>query len=110
MRVGREDGVEDFLDHAVARDEREPPEQRHARDVEGRQAQRPREGEVLVAEQFEREVQALDDLALIVGRLSAEAEDGGGAGGEQVAVVIAEAAALGRAAAGDATPGRPVFG
>src|SRR4029077_1615886 len=52
--VGRKDRVEDMFDPAIANDQREPLDQRHALDGKGRKFQRMRKGQVFVAEHLER--------------------------------------------------------
>lgn len=97
--VGWEDGVEHVLDSPVAHDKGLTTVERHPTGGEGRQVERVRE----------RQPEALDELGLVGAGLGRQAVDRGGAGGEQVDVVVAEVAGLVGAAAG-AGDGVPALG
>jgi hypothetical protein len=73
--IGRKDRIENFFDFPVADDERQPLNQRHRLDLEGRDTKRSGESKISVAQQLEREVKPLRRLALILRRLCRETED-----------------------------------
>ena len=75
-------------------------EQRLAGDLEGRQARAPGSARGPRRRGSGRAVEPLGELALVVGVLGREPEHGARAGREQVGVVVAKGARLGRAAAG----------
>jgi ABC-type microcin C transport system permease subunit YejE len=64
--IRRKDGVEHVLDPLVAHEPGEALDQPHAVDLEGRQAQRQGEGEALIAQHLERQVQPLRRLRGLV--------------------------------------------
>jgi len=97
--VGREDGIEDVFDVAIANDQGEALEEAHAGDVEGRQMEGVGEFEGGIAENFEGKIEARRHFALIAGGLGAKAEDFGFEL-RQFPIMIAKAAGLGSAAAG----------
>ena len=118
--VRREDRIEDLRDRARLDDERDPLVERHALDVERRQAAAPRRaaapGSAITGI---RDVVPLRELDLVVERLRREPRDAR-AELRQLRRVVAERARLRRAAAraGDrrpspaatGTPGRPARG
>ena len=81
----------------------QPLRQHGALDLEGRQPERPREVQVLVAQEREGEVQPLGGLPLVFRALRAQAEDARPEPVELI-VVVAEGARLGCAAAGAGDP------
>jgi hypothetical protein len=87
-----------MLDCAVAHDERKPSDQAHAIHLEGGKAKRIGQAKLGVAQNLERKMQAIRQLALIGGILCAQPEDGDIQAGE-VALMIAKGAGLGGAAA-----------
>jgi hypothetical protein len=97
--IRREHWIEDLLDHAVPCDQRDPFHEADSFQLESGEAEGFDEIEVLIAQQLKGEVQPFDGFLLILRVLGAEAEDCGSEG-FQLAVVVAEGAGLGGAAAG----------
>src|SRR5690606_10742331 len=104
--AGREDRVEDVLDAAVADDQGVAPAEAPPARLEGRQADGLGEPDAGGGEHGVGQVQAVGDALQVGGFLDGQAVHAGRAGGEEVGVVVAEAAGLGRAAArpGDGVP------
>src|SRR5437773_1386820 len=98
VRVGRKHRIEDVLDPAVARDECQALQQRHALEGERRQTKCASEGQVFIAQDFKRNIEPLDHLLLIRRVLGAQAEHLS-VEASKVFVMIAKAARFGRAAA-----------
>ncbi len=82
-----------MLDRPFADDQRQALDQGHAVDLEGRQPQGLGQGEIGVAQDAEGQMKALGHLALVVGVLRAEAEDGG-ALCPKLALMVAKCAGL----------------
>ena len=69
---GEGDRIVDALDAAVADRERQALQVGDAAGCERRQCQRTLQGEPLIAHDLERQVQPIDQLALLVGRTAME--------------------------------------
>jgi hypothetical protein len=73
--VGRKDRVEDVLDAAAEQDQGQPPDQRHAGNLEGGEAKGPGEAQVGIAQHLERQMQPKGHLLLEGGGLRRQSED-----------------------------------
>ena len=92
--VRRKHRIEHLGDHAVVDHPGHALDQRHAVDHEGRQVERARERQVRVRQDRERQVQPLDRLALVVGRLRRQAEQLRDAEPLQVGEMVAEGSTI----------------
>ncbi|HEX6519820.1 MAG TPA: hypothetical protein VF070_07350 [Streptosporangiaceae bacterium] len=88
-----------MLDHAVADDQGQPLVQRQPVGGERGQAEFACQPQAGIRKHLERQVQALDHLALVIGVLAGQAEHSGRARGEKVVMVVPEAARFGGTAA-----------
>src|SRR5690349_7498615 len=73
--VGRKHRIKHLLYLSPLRNKRQPLVELHAGDLEGRQAQKLLQPALAVAQQLERQVQAVPRLLLVVRGLGAQAED-----------------------------------